>query len=140
MAAVRSPMRALSPCFHLNISFLCAIQIPRPFFSNGALGHAIPRVVVTLRNFFCYHRLFPAGAFESGSRTRRRRRRVLSNGEIGRKWFHSSLFFSLLINHSKINIGDLYNFYNFVIFHKEFFILVKDLNCSRRSCRCLKSI
>lgn len=26
------PHARLSPCFHLNISFLCAIQIPRPFF------------------------------------------------------------------------------------------------------------
>lgn len=58
------PHARLSPCFHLNISFLCAIQIPRPFFSNGALGHAIPRVVVTLRNFLLPPP-FPADAFES---------------------------------------------------------------------------
>lgn len=30
-------------------------------------------------------------------------------------------FFSSLINHSKINIGDLYNFYNFVIFQRIFY-------------------
>lgn len=43
----------LSPRFHLNISFLCAIEIPRPFFRRGAPRSSVTRyAVVTPRNFF----------------------------------------------------------------------------------------
>lgn len=43
----------LSSRFHLNISFLCAIEIPRPFFRRRAPRPSVTRYsVVTPRNFF----------------------------------------------------------------------------------------
>ena len=43
----------LSSRFHLNISFLCAIEIPRPFFHWRAPRSSVTRyTVVTPRNFF----------------------------------------------------------------------------------------
>lgn len=87
------PHARLSPCFHLNISFLCAIQIPRPFFSNRALGHAIPRVVVTLRNFLLPRAAppFPRRCIREW-RTRSRTRRVLFQW---RNWKKVVLFVKL---------------------------------------------